>query len=137
MRSILQFATLSYGRRQTRVVPTTNVPIPTGLDVRSPFFLTHVRNILAMMSNAGGGHPVRNCKVSVFRDSVNITGDGVHVFFKDPTVPPLEKGADDEETTRIFLEYMNTVEGEQVVTELGNVVTDQYGDGWMRAVWST
>ena len=131
MKSILQFATLSYGARRINVVPTTSTPIPTSLDPASPLFLTHVRNIFAMMSNASGGHPIRGCKVAVFRDTVNLTGEDVHVFFKNPEADPVKLGSD-EAAVKAFVEM---VERERVVTVLGTVVTDQYGDGWQRARW--
>ena len=133
MASELDFAHLTYGTRIYPVRPNEVTPIPATIDPNAPDFLDTVRSIFAMMSNASGGHIIRTCKLSVWNGSVNLSGDGVHVFYKDPNAKKFAISTDDPEGVAAFVEL---VEKNRIVMELGSVVTDQYGDGWKRARWA-
>lgn len=132
MASTLEFAKISYGPRSYPVKPSDLFPIPETLDPSAPDFIDQVRSIFAMMSNAGGGHVVRGCKVSTWNGSVNLSANGVHVFYKDPDAKKISfEGMKTDE----IVEVAKRIDAERTVVELGSVRTDQYGDGWKRAIW--
>lgn len=132
MASNLDFARISYGRSTYAVRPGDFVPIPKSIDPNAPDFLDTVRSIFAMMSNASGGHPCIRCKVSVWNESVNLTAEGVHVFYKNPNARKFDIKNDPAE----IAEFAAMINRNRLVIELGRVDTDQYGDGWKRAKWS-
>lgn len=131
MASRLDFAHLRYGKQIVPVRPTSVIPIPQTIDPSAPDFLDTVRSIFAMMGNASGGHPTYRCKVSVWNGSVNLTAEGTHVFYKDPDAKKFDIKGDDA----ALAAFVEMIERNRVVIELGDVYTDQYGDGWKRAKW--
>lgn len=120
----LVFARLNYGSSQYPVEPTSTTPLPVVFDFDNPE--ESARHIFAVMSNASGGHTLRNCKVRFHRErgSANLTSSGCHVFFHDDDAP------------KMSLDAVMKFEQEATILHLGDVTTDQYGDGWKRAVWT-
>ena len=92
--------------------------------------MEQVFKAIAMMSNASGGHTLRDAKVRVHPTFVSIIGNGFSIKWGevDPTVRAIaniEQRA--IEVSRIF--------NESVVYDVPFAVrTDQYGDGWKRAI---
>lgn len=127
----LEFAHLSYGDRLYPVTPNETLPLPKEFDFSKPEECAKL--IFAIMSNASGGHTLRNCKVSITpsRKTANLTCNGVHVFYRDPSFIGTLQGLSDEEVHA----RLEQLQKERKVYELGNVRTDQYGDGYKRAVW--
>lgn len=119
----LQFAKLHYGMSSYDVKPHEGLPLPTEFDFEQP--VECAKKIFAMMSNASGGHPLFDCTLRIYRDrhSANLTAKGVHVYFRMPNHPKLS------------LEEVIASHDASEVFALGTVVTDQYGDGWKRAIW--
>lgn len=120
----LDLATLSYGSTQYPVVPSELSPLPLEFDFNNPEDCA--RKIFAIMSNASGGHTVRDCKLRINREEklANLTGSGVHVYYA-------VKGR-----AKMSIEQILKLEKEKEVFLLGNVTTDQYGNGWKRATWA-
>lgn len=119
----LEIATLYYGSTQYPVLPSEISPLPLEFDFNNP--VDCARKIFAIMSNASGGHTVRDCKLRINREEqiANLTGSGVHVYYA-------VKGR-----AKMNIEQILKVEKEKEVFPLGSVTTDQYGDGWKRATW--
>lgn len=122
---MLKLANLTYGRQVYPVRADEALPLPAQFDFDRPEECAKL--VLAIMSNAGGGHTLSGCRVAInaTRKTANITGSGAHVYY----APTDEKKV----TSPAELQAMMA---ERVVIELGNVVTDQYGGGWRRAVWA-
>lgn len=122
---MLKFAILTYGASGYHVKPTEDLPLPAEFDFANPEACAKL--IFAVMSNASGGHTLRDCKVGVHlaRRTANLTCNGAHVYY---TPADLQQP--------MTLEEAQQAHTERVVYELGSVVTDQYGDGWKRAVWT-
>lgn len=120
----LELAKLMYGSTGgVNVKPSADLPLPTEFDFDKPEECA--KHIFACMSNASGGFRIRKCKVryNTKTQMANLTAVGVHVFY---AVPNRAKRTIDE-----AMEDHNT----SVLLELGDVRTDQYGDGWKRAIW--
>lgn len=114
-------AVLMYGSSVCPVRPNEGLPIPEVFDWGNP--VECAKKIFAMMSNASGGHHLKDCKVSVNVEfgSANLFCNGAHIFYSYGRKYPLEE----------MMEKMKST----VTYDLGSVVTDQYGDGWKRAKW--
>jgi len=121
---MLKFATLSYGRKPTAVRPTESLPLPAEFDFENAEECA--RTILAIMANAAGGHPLRDCRLSLDRErrTANITGSGAHVFY-----------APAEGLRKMTIAEIEATAKRLQVIQLGHVMTDQYGGGWKRAAW--
>lgn len=121
----LKFAKLMYGATAYNVDPDVSLPIPTEFDFDRPEECA--RKVFACMSNASGGHPVRDCRLRIdpVRRTANLTGSGVHVFYSPADLPKVSV----DEAIQIALRT--------VMIDLGDVTTDQYGDGWKRAQWAS
>lgn len=124
--AVLNLARLSYGSSQYPVERNETTPLPEAFDFENAEECA--RLICAVMSNASGGHTIRDCKVRVdpIRRTANITGNGIHVFYRPEVPHPLTKENFEAEIARI--DALPRL-------ELGSVVTDQYGEGWKRARW--
>jgi hypothetical protein len=127
---MLAFANLNYGRRAYEVLPNETLPLPQEFDFENAEACA--RKIFAIMSNASGGHLIKGCKVATNKvnGTANLTGNGVHVFYQIKKRPKVSLKTEEE-----VKQYAADIEANRVVLELGDVVTDQYGDGWTRAVW--
>jgi len=119
----LEFAKLYYGRSAYNVEAKENLPLPQEFDFAHPVECAKI--IFAIMSNVSGGHAISNCRFdfSEERGSANLVANGVHVYYSKPNKKKLSV----EEALKMV--------AERVEIKLGTVVTDQYGDGWKRAVW--
>lgn len=120
----LQLAKLMYGTSTGyNVKPSADLPLPTEFDFDKPEECAKL--IFACMSNASGGFRLRNCKVryNTERQCANLTATGVHIYYADPDAPKLS------------VEEAMALHTSSVVIELGDVRTDQYGEGWKRAIW--
>lgn len=117
-----EFAQLLYGTARYRVSPNDH-PLPVKFDFNNPEECA--RKVFAIMSNAAGGHTLRDCKVRYHKErgTANLTANGAHIFFQTPGLPKLNV----EQVCDMVLEC--------VIISLGDVRTDQYGDGWKRAQW--
>lgn len=122
MAATLKLATLAYGSTLIPVRPGPHLPIPEVFDFDK--FWDQARLTAAIMSNASGGHIIKGVKLRIHRgyESANLTGNGMHVFWQGV------KGLTIEEATKLF--------EESTLVALGDVRTDQYGDGYKRAIWS-
>lgn len=122
---MLQRAVLMYGTRAYPVTPCPTTPLPESFDFDHPEECA--RLIFAIMSNASGGHTLRDCTLRLSEQwgRANLTCNGAHVYYKHPGFGnPIEVQDIDS--------YMNSC----TRVNLGTVRTDQYGDGWKRAVWA-
>jgi hypothetical protein len=121
---MLKIATISYGASLYPVRPNEVSPLPAEFDFSDAEACA--RRIFAIMSNASGGHTLRGCKVRIHaeRQTANLTANGCHVFYAPEQRQPLTP----EEAVRAMDECQTV--------ELGNVTTDQYGEGWKRARWT-
>ncbi len=120
--SKLKMCGLYYGRSCVKVAPTEHLPIPESFDFANP--LECAMKVAAILSNASGGHILRDVKLTINREwqTANVTANGAHAYWSaDRKLKP--------EDIQAF------VNGSQDYN-LGSVRTDQYGDGWKRAVWS-
>jgi hypothetical protein len=120
---MLKLAKLSYGRSSYDVEPTSFLPLPQQFDFEHPEECA--RKIFAIMSNASGGHSLRDCKLAIIasRKTANLTCSGAHVFYAPDGLPTLT------------VDEALALHAQRVEYKLGNVVTDQYGEGWKRARW--
>jgi hypothetical protein len=130
MEAKLNRAVLHYGSSSYPVERNEVSPLPETFDFRNPEDCA--RKICAIMSNASGGHTIRECKVRVdpIRRTANITGSGIHVFYKPESYVPAAPITDDNMEAEIA-----RIEDLPVLM-LGSVTTDQYGEGWKRARWT-
>lgn len=128
----LEFAHITYGSRIYPVKPNETLPLPKEFDFSKPEECAKL--IFAIMSNASGGHTLRGCKLAInqVRKTANLSCNGAHVFYRDPEQIQSLQGLTDEQIVA-RIEELNK---DRQVIELGNVRTDQYGDGYKRAVWS-
>ena len=119
----LQFAKLFYGTTAYDVTPNDTLPLPTEFDFNDP--INCAKKIFAIMSNASGGHPLRECKLRYDANLgiANLTSSGCHVFYDTPNRP------------KRTVEELIKSHADQTFEWLGTVVTDQYGDGWKFAQW--
>lgn len=120
----LKLATLSYGSARYDVTPNETLPLPAEFDFDQPEDCA--RLVAAIMSNASGGHRLRAVRLSIHRKrcTANITAaNGAHVYYAP------------ENSDRLSAEQAAQVFAEATVFMLGDVTTDQYGDGWQRASW--
>lgn len=119
-----EFAQLLYGKSRYRVHPNQHAPLPDRFDFEKPEECA--RRCFAIMSNASGGHVLKNCKAqyNLERGTANLTSSGAHIYFKDPDAPKLD------------IEALVDMHLASTIINLGTVVTDQYGMGWSRAQWS-
>lgn len=120
----LQIARLYYGTSGYAVKPNDTLPLPAEFDYARP--VECARLIMAIMSNASGGHILRDCVLRILpgNKAANITGSGVHVYYcADGPRPAITA---EQALARFYATG---------VMHLGSVRTDQYGDGWRRAVW--
>lgn len=120
----LEKAVLTYGTRQYPVAPTETTPLPVEFDFNNPHECA--QRVFAIMSNASGGHVLRDCtlRINRRRKTANLTANGCHVFYAPPDRPKLTV----QEVERVF--------AETEVISLGHVRTDQYGEGYNRAYWT-
>lgn len=80
--ALLERANLYYGSRAIPVTPHETRPLPPVFDFDNAEQCA--RLILAIMSDASGGHPMYNCCVWLHAGdnyTANITADGAHVFY--------------------------------------------------------
>lgn len=119
----LHFARLVYGSSIYPVEPADHLPIPAEFDFDNAEECA--RKVLACLSNAAGGFAISNCKLHInpVRRIANITGRGAHAYYAPDKLPKLSLKAALEAAERT------------ATIELGEVSTDQYGDGWQRAKW--
>lgn len=125
----LQLAHLSYGSGILPIQPSESLPLPAVFNFDQPEECA--RKIFAVMSNASGGFTLRGCtlKVDPVRKTANLTANGCHVYYADPATPKLgANGADLEAELLALIDRT-------IVTKLGDVATDQYGNGHERARW--
>ncbi|HEX8590708.1 hypothetical protein [Pseudomonas sp.] len=120
----LEVAHLNYGATVIHVKPSDLLPLPPTFDFDNAEQCA--RTVFAVMSNASGGFALRDCKVriDIARKRVNLTASGCHVFYA-PT-----------DRQKLPIEEAIRAHQQATVLELGSVSTDQYGEGWKRAVWS-
>lgn len=117
-------AVLYYGTRVYPVPRNEITPFPESYH-RDQSWQDFGRTVCAMLSNASGGHTLRDCKLRIYRDgSVTVSCSGGRASYYSPNKP---RNMSAEQA----IEYMES----SVVFHLGNVRTDQYGEGWQRAVW--
>jgi hypothetical protein len=121
----LRFARLIYGSRLYPIKPSVHLPIPETFDFENP--IECAKTIFAIMSNACGGHTIRRCELRTDQalGMANLTGIGVHVYYA-----PLH-----HYRTRNIDDVMHMILCTKLYS-LGNVSSDQYGDGWKRAIWT-
>lgn len=121
---MLIFARLMYGVSACSVYPTEFTPLPEEFDFDSP--VECAKKVFAIMSNASGGHQIKQCMLRVdhVRRIANLTANGVHVFYRPENAAHFATIKEMEEA----IERTQT-------HALGTVRTDQYGDGWKRAFW--
>jgi len=121
--ALLNRAVLHYGANAYPVTPNKSLPLPPAFDFANGEACA--RLILAIMSNASGGHTLRDCRVMLAPDgsAANIVCNGAHVYYTVAERPKL---------TIPELLARHTANG---WLWLGDVQTDQYGDGYTRAVW--
>lgn len=121
---MLAFARLMYGSSGCSVLPNETTPLPEEFDFDNP--VECAKKVFAIMSNASGGHQIKQCTLRVdhVRRVANLTADGVHVFYRPKDSPKFATIQEMEEA----IERTQT-------HALGTVRTDQYGDGWKRALW--
>lgn len=126
MNATLKIASLSFGRSRYAVTPNASLPLPEVFDFDN--VEQCARTILAIMSNAAGGHQLTRCRVRISKElgTANITSSGCHVYYVQEG-KPLTKDMSAEEIEGII--------SRAETMELGTVVTHQYGDGWKHAVW--
>lgn len=119
----LQLAHINYGRGMYPVKPSDTLPLPTTFDFTNAEECA--RKVFAVMSNASGGFTLRDCKVRIDPEGrcANLTASGCHVFYNDETQPKLTI---DQAVDRHL---------RSTIINLGDVSTDQYGNGWQRAKW--
>lgn len=121
--AVLDRAVLCYGSSLYPVKPNETLPLPAVFDFGNP--IECARLVMAIMSNASGGHPLRNCRLILAPDQLgaSIVCSGAHVHYSVADRPKLTAT---EALARFAAQrwYM-----------LGDVVTDQYGDGYTRARW--
>lgn len=120
----LVFASLMYGVRGYEVKPAAHLPLPETFDFDNPEECAKL--IFACMSNASGGHLLRDCKLKIHRgrQTANLTSSGCHVFYAP------------KDRAKLTVEQAIALEQEAEVFHLGSVATDQYGEGWKRARWT-
>lgn len=125
----LKYARLFYGASHYDVDMNDYVPFLTsycGEDIAA-----FARQVLAVMSNASGGHRLTRCSVMTFNGHVQIIASGVTVYYENPDAVKYDLTTLDGAKA-----YAETFERDCVVTHLGEVITDQYGEGYKRAVWT-
>lgn len=120
---MLKFAKLMYSKSCYDVEPNDTLPMPKEFDFSNP--IECAKKIFAIMSNASGGNRLYRCKVSIHTDrkTANLTAFGVHVYYKP------------ENSKLMTAEEAIAAMEKTIIHYLGSVTTDQYGDGWQRAVW--
>lgn len=121
--ALLARAVLHYGDSTYPVTPNETLPLPAAFDFGNPEACA--RHILAVMSNASGGHTLRDCRVVLAHDSsaASIVANGAHVYYKVP------------DQRKLTLTEALARAAAQRLLQLGDVQTDQYGDGYTRAQW--
>lgn len=121
--AILDRAVLHYGDSVYPVTPNEFLPLPSAFDFGNPEACA--RHILAVMSNASGGHTLRDCRLWIAHDSsvANIVANGAHVYYavRDRAKLSVTEALARQAAVRVL--------------QLGDVQTDQYGDGYTRAQW--
>lgn len=120
----LNLSVLNYGSSVSSVRPSEFLPLPTTFDFNAPEECA--RKVFAIMSNASGGFTLRDCRLKIDRERqmANLTSSGCHVFYA-----PIDR-------PKLTVEQAIAADQRAEVFELGDVATDQYGDGWKRARWS-
>lgn len=121
---MLNRAVVVYGEHTYQVKPNELTPLPVEFDFERPEECA--RLIFAIMSNASGGHKLTRCelRIDTERRTANLTANGAHVFYKPADLPPMCVAEAIAAMERIRL------------YRLGTVMTDQYGKGYERAVWT-
>ena len=104
------------------MLPHAGLPIPETFNFKDPEGCA--KQVAAIMSNASGGFLIKDVKLSYHEGwgCANLSGNGMHVYWsngKKGSIQEVCKMA--EESTKI---------------DLGTVSSDQYGEGWKRAIWS-
>lgn len=119
----LQHASVNYGRSRYPVVSSDLLPLPVEFDFNDEQGCA--RKILAILSNASGGHTLTDCRVTLHRArrSASIVANGAWAYYAS------------DERARVTVEEALKIERELERIDLGSVRTDQYGDGWKRAIW--
>lgn len=136
MKPVLISAALYYGNTKVDVHPNDTLPFPVEIDMSN--VEESVRQVAAIMSNASGGHTIRNVKYAVNKEAgyVTITGNGMSVYYRDEDVAQQAKDALLALAPEERVEHTMSTMARQQVHYVGHVTTDQYGDGWKRPVWS-
>lgn len=132
---MLKSATLQYTPTSiVHVKPHAGLPIPAEFDFHNP--IRAAKEIAALMSNASGGHVLNNCRLTYNRNcqTATVTALGMAVHYAPEGFKLFSEGtsADPNMVRDVITRYQNGC----TTVELGNVVADQYGKGWLRAKWS-
>ncbi len=118
-------AVLLYGSSRYPVEANDTLPLPLEFDFNAPEECA--RKVLAVMSNASGGHKLANCRLRIHRGrkTASITCSGGYARYREDSTP-----------FAFNVEQAMQFDAECEVYELGAVSTDQYGEGWKRARWT-
>ncbi|MBK3919950.1 hypothetical protein EGJ28_16210 [Stutzerimonas xanthomarina] len=83
----LQYARLLTGSTTHAVHGSPQLPIPAEFDFDGP--VACARTIFALMGHAAGGAPVQACRLRINRErrTAHLIGAGVHVLYRDVTLP--------------------------------------------------
>lgn len=121
-------AKLVYGRTFYEVPRTEHAPIP---DLDLDNLEESVFQIVAVLSNQSGGHTLGDIRVSITADRsyAYLNGNGFAASFG--TIPVAPEAPSDEQIAEFVAKY---VDNRQVVNYKWSVRSDQYGEGWKRAV---
>lgn len=120
-------AVLIYGSNRYPVVRSALVPLPDFDfdDIECCLF-----RALAVMSNQSGGHPMNEPRLSVYvgETYVTVSGNGYSLAWGVPPEPPKDQTS--ANVQEWAMQFIDTV---AVTNYPWGVVTDQYGEGWIRA----
>lgn len=122
--STLFRAAICYGSNEYPVEAGPLHPLPPEFDFENPEACA--RLALAVLSNAAGGHTLRDCRViySLERRNAVVSASGAYARYSSPDRSALTV----EDALRIM--------AESITIQLGSVRSDQYGEGWKRAKWN-
>ncbi|MBA1305915.1 MULTISPECIES: hypothetical protein [Stutzerimonas] len=83
----LQYARLLSGTATRPVQRTPQFPIPVEFDFDAPERCA--RRVFALMGHAAGGVPIQGCRLRINRErrTAHLIGAGVHVLYRDATLP--------------------------------------------------
>ncbi|MBF3053158.1 hypothetical protein HKW90_01885 [Pseudomonas aeruginosa] len=85
----LQYAHLLFGQSTVVIASSESTPIPRVFDFTSPEDCA--KSIFALMGRAAGGFPIEACRiwVNTERRTATLVGRGVHVVYRDTSLPML------------------------------------------------